>query len=98
MPITATQTFIEAIEIKECVGTEIQDDIYQYWKDKLFAKVDCPTPTRQPNHTYPQNMIHHDETKQDNIIQQHPFGSDIFGIFLWNLDYDESCTKSSVAW
>ena len=79
MPITATQTFIEAIEMQECAGTNIQDDIYQCSKDKLFAKVDCPTSTRQPNYTYLQNMINHDQTKQDNNTQQHPFGIDTFG-------------------
>ena len=51
MPITATHTFIEAIEMQECARTKIQDDIYQCSKDELFAKVDFPTPTSQPNHT-----------------------------------------------
>ena len=39
-PIIATQTFIEAIEMLECAGTNIQDDIYQCSKDELFVKVD----------------------------------------------------------
>ena len=82
IPITATQTFIEAIEMQECARTNIQDDTHQCSKDDLFAKVDYPMPTHQPNHTYPQNMIDHDETRQDNSTQQHPFGSDTFGLSL----------------
>ena len=84
--------------MQECVGTNIQDDTHQCPKDKLFNKVDWPTPTRQPTHTYLQNIIEHDETKQDNSTQEHPFVSDVFGLSLRHLDYDQSCRKSSVTW
>ena len=79
--------------MQECAGTNIQDDTHQCLKDKLFTKEDWLTPTRQPTHTYPQNMIKHNETKQDNSTQEHPFGSDLFGLSLRHLDYDQSCTK-----
>ena len=60
--------------MQECAGTSIQDYVYQCSKDELFARVDCHTSTHQPNHTYLQNMTDHDQTKQDNNTQQHPFG------------------------
>ena len=96
--ITATQTFIEAVEMQECTGTNIQDDIYQSSKDEMFAKVNCHSSTRQPNCTYLQNMINHDQTKQDSNTQQHSFVSDISGQTLWHLDHNESCSKCSVTW
>jgi hypothetical protein len=98
MPISATQTFIEAIEMQECIGTDIQDDIHHYSKDDVFAKVDCPTPIHQPNHTYPQTTIDHDQTKHDNSTQQHPYGNDTFGQCLQDFDWDQSCAKATVTW
>ena len=66
MSITSTQIFIEATEMQEWSGTNIGDDIYQSSKDKLSTKVSRKSSTRQLNHTYLENMIAHDQTKQDN--------------------------------
>ena len=63
MPITAIQLFIEAIEMQECTGKKIQDNIYQSSKNKLFAKDNHNSLTRQSNHTYLESMVAHDQTK-----------------------------------
>ena len=98
MPVSAIQTFIEAIEMQECVGTDIQDDIHRCSKEDLFVKVNCPTQIYPPNHTYPQTTIDHNQTKRDDSTQQHPYGNDIFGQTLQDFDCNQSCAKATVTW